>query len=600
MNAAPHAQVKKVFLGAAGLPEEQRESFLQQACQGNASLRRDVDSLLAHHLSQTVLASQPMAGGDQPSPLAQGDADRSVIGCNAESLFDTHVVLADLWEENRQILRRRLLIIAVIMGALMSISFVRLFTYNLAVWGYVGRAVCLSVDLAIVAVLSRKRDVSLVHLRWIEVLGMVNVGLLVTIIDVRMMFEQAGLGDAPTLISVSNWYYFTWSLLILIYGIFMPNTWQRASAILMTAACIPYLVTFLTDRWDPRVSVLLDEDDFGMPIPVTFVAAMVSIYAAHIIHGARLAASQHQRLAQYRLTKLIGVGGMGQVYEAEHVLLKRKCAIKVIQPERSLDPQALRRFEREVQATAKLTHPHTIEVYDYGQNKEGVFFCAMELLPGMNLRELVKESGPLPLGRVVHFLRQACGALTEAHASGLIHRDIKPSNIFASQRGGIQDFTKLLDFGIVRETTLPSGAELTAANAVTGTPHYMSPEQVLKPLEVDARSDLYSLGCVAYFLLTGKTPFTGASSMEVMLAHTNQTAPAVKTYREHVPADLESVVMQCLQKDPADRFQSASEMEQALSQCACASEWTQADAKAWWNDRSCRDSATGEAIENED
>jgi serine/threonine-protein kinase len=199
---------------------------------------------------------------------------------------------------------------------------------------------------------------------------------------------------------------------------------------------------------------------------------------------------------------------MGEVYLAEHVLLRRPCAVKLIRPERAGDPQALRRFEREVQATAALTHPNTVEVYDYGRADDGTFYYAMEYLRGLSLQELVARHGPLPPARAAHLLRQVCGALQEAHAGGLVHRDIKPSNVIVCQRGGVCDVAKLLDFGLVRAPCLGGGAEtLTQEGTIAGTPAYMSPEQAKGLEDLDARSDIYSLGALAYFLVTGRPPF---------------------------------------------------------------------------------------------
>src|SRR5262249_41007788 len=201
-------------------------------------------------------------------------------------------------------------------------------------------------------------------------------------------------------------------------------------------------------------------------------------------------------------------GGMGEVYRAEHLLLRRPCAIKLIRPERAGDLQNLRRFEREVQAMATLTNWHTVEVYDYGHAADGTFYYVMELLPGLTLDQLVRQYGPLPPARAVHLLRQVCVALREAHAVGLIHRDIKPSNVIVGERGGLPDVAKLLDFGLVRSVGLsPSGERVTQTGSVVGTPSYMSPEQASDSPEVDVRSDFYSLGAVAYFLLTGRPPF---------------------------------------------------------------------------------------------
>ena len=201
---------------------------------------------------------------------------------------------------------------------------------------------------------------------------------------------------------------------------------------------------------------------------------------------------------------------MGEVYLAEHQLLKRPCAIKLIRPDRAGDPRALARFEREVRTTARLSHPNTVEIYDYGRTEDGTFYYVMEYLSGLSLADLVERHGPLPPGRAIYLLRQACGALAEAHAAGLVHRDLKPANIFAARRGGLHDVAKLLDFGLVLPTAEPVAPPSSAGTAtIAGSPLYMAPEQATGDARPDARSDLYGLGAVAYYLLTGRAPFEG-------------------------------------------------------------------------------------------
>ncbi|MDP6719007.1 MAG: serine/threonine-protein kinase, partial [Pirellulaceae bacterium] len=312
------------------------------------------------------------------------------------------------------------------------------------------------------------------------------------------------------------------------------------------------------------------------------LAAFTSIYAAHLIHTVRRDAFRAKQYAQYRLKRMIGTGGMGEVYEAEHLLLKRPCAIKLIHKERYTDSKALARFEREVKATASLTHPNTIEVFDYGQMSDGTFYYVMELLPGMSLAELIECHGPLPPARAIYLLRQVCSALQEAHDRGLIHRDIKPANIFAAERGGMYDVAKLLDFGLVRETKLSSSTKLTGLNTIGGTPLYMAPEQATAYSKADARSDLYSLGCVAYHLVTGQPPFAGESAMAIILRHSSAEVEAPSRLQHGLPADVDAVIVRCLRKSPGDRFQTATELEQAFAECDCSNEWTREDARSWW------------------
>jgi serine/threonine-protein kinase len=262
---------------------------------------------------------------------------------------------------------------------------------------------------------------------------------------------------------------------------------------------------------------------------------------------------------------------MGEVYLAEHALLRRPCVIKLIRPERAGDPSSLRRFEREVQATATLTNWHTVEIFDYGHAADGTFYYVMEYLPGLNLEQLVRRDGRLPPRRVAHLLRQVCAALREAHAIGLIHRDIKPGNIITGERGGQPDVAKLLDFGLVQAPGIGGdGEKLTQECAIAGTPAYMSPEQAAGKEDLDGRSDIYSLGAVGYFLLTGQPPFVRDTAMQVIAAHLCEPVQSPDRLWPNAPADLQEVILKCLQKDPGWRFPSAADLDQALARCECA------------------------------
>ena len=289
-----------------------------------------------------------------------------------------------------------------------------------------------------------------------------------------------------------------------------------------------------------------------------------------------------EQLGPYTLQELIGSGGMGDVFLAEHRLLKRKCAIKLIRRDKSADRKMLARFEREVKATAQLTHWNTVQVYDYGCTPNGTFYYAMEYLQGLNLRQLVDEFGPLPPGRVVFILRQLCGALHEAAQQGLVHRDIKPSNIFLAERGQMYDVVKLLDFGLVRPASFGDGLIQTISCKLQGSPRFMCPEQA-RGQKPDCRGDLYSLAAVAYYLLIGRTPFEDDNPVMLVMAHATVAAPRVDTSGVPVPLDLADVVMKCLSKTPADRYQTARELQEALELCDCARDWTWPDAEVWWH-----------------
>ena len=263
--------------------------------------------------------------------------------------------------------------------------------------------------------------------------------------------------------------------------------------------------------------------------------------------------------------------------------MKRPCAIKLIRVEAQTDPLAMVRFEREVRATAKLSHPNTIDVYDYGHTEDGTFFYVMEYLPGLNLSEIVYQFGPLPAARAVHLLVQTCGALREAHETGLIHRDIKPANIFAAQRGGMFDVVKLLDFGLVRTThEAAQKGDAMGDRGLSGSIHYMAPEQADPDGQGDIRSDIYSLGATAYFLVTGDPPFRRDQIFDLLRAHQDAAVLPPSQLVENQPADVEAIILKCLAKQPEDRFQSVREMQQALSECSVAGQWNEDDARQWW------------------
>ena len=283
---------------------------------------------------------------------------------------------------------------------------------------------------------------------------------------------------------------------------------------------------------------------------------------------------------------------MGSVYRARHAMLRRPTAIKLVPPEKS-SPAALARFEREVQLTASLSHPNTVSVFDYGHTPDGVFYYAMEYLEGTDLDALVRKDGPQPPARVAHVLRQVASALVEAHGIGLIHRDIKPENIILCERGGIPDVAKVVDFGLVRDLEPASGARLTQANVLQGTPLYLSPEAIRAPDAVDARSDLYGLGAVGYYLLTGTHVFGGATTVEVCSHHLHTLpVPLSERLGRPVPRGLERLVLACLEKEPARRPASAACLRDALADLDDVGPWGEKEARAWWErwqqDRSAR------------
>jgi eukaryotic-like serine/threonine-protein kinase len=301
-----------------------------------------------------------------------------------------------------------------------------------------------------------------------------------------------------------------------------------------------------------------------------------------VIYGLRAKVRETRRLGQYVLERKIGEGGMGQVYRARHGMMRRPTAIKLLRPDRAAEVD-LSRFEREVQLTARLTHPNTITIFDYGRTHDGVFYYAMELLDGATLQRIVAVAGAQPAGRVVRILTMVCGALGEAHAIGLIHRDIKPANIMLCTQGGERDVVKLLDFGLVKGFEVGRDVTLTGASVIVGTPQYMAPESILAPGTVDARADIYAVGAVAYYLLAGVDVFDGKSIMEVCGQHLHEEPTPLSARGLAIPAELEAVVLACLNKDPGRRPQNALELRRRVEACP-VEPWDDDKALAWWRE----------------
>jgi serine/threonine-protein kinase len=455
-------------------------------------------------------------------------------------------------------------------------------------------AITISALVGIIALLWSRWPVPLACLKALE-LGM--IGMLagrVAIVQYRMMLLYSLSGD-PMLaqLTMKNVVLLT-SILILTYGLYVPKSWRRAALVVGPLALLPFVTLlaltlrhpeamgWLVRGWrkseTPRLLL------FSFDAVILLILAIGSTFGARAISRLRRQVAEARQLGQYRLRRRIGAGGMGEVYLAEHQLLKRPCAVKLIRPGYVADRHALEQFEREVRLTATLSHPNTVEVYDYGRADDGTYYYVMEYLPGLNLAELVERHGPLPPARVVYLLRQVCGALREAHAAGLIHRDIKPSNIIAARRGGMADVAKLLDFGLVRPVARARVAHLSEEGQILGTPLFMSPEQATGARELDERSDIYSLGAVAYHLLTGHPPFDEEDGIRLLIAHARDPVVPPSLVRAGIPEDLERVVLRCLAKDASERFPDAESLERALGECACAGDWDQARSDRWWRD----------------
>jgi hypothetical protein len=386
---------------------------------------------------------------------------------------------------------------------------------------------------------------------------------------------------------------------LLAHAVHVPSTWQW-TAVLGAGLAVPLLIGTWTilNPMDPRLvaasaatadSVQRSATSIvaiGMASVVTWwlVIACTACAASSVIYGLRHEVRAARQLGQYTVEGKIGEGAMGIVYRANHAMLRRPTAVKVLLPER-VGASGLARFEREVRATARLAHPNTVTIYDYGRTADGLFYYAMELLDGASLAEVVELTGPMPSGRVTHILHQVAGALAEAHEVGIIHRDIKPANIMLTEQGGAADVAKVVDFGLVKTPEGLQGTAKTADNAIIGTPLFLAPEAIAGRGGDGAARDLYALGCVGYYLLTGQAVFSGQTMVEICAAHLGQQPdrPSARLGTP-VPVDLEDLLLALLAKQVADRPPSAAVVAQRLESCGCFGSWSQADARGWWRD----------------
>ncbi|HVL35703.1 MAG TPA: protein kinase [Burkholderiales bacterium] len=308
---------------------------------------------------------------------------------------------------------------------------------------------------------------------------------------------------------------------------------------------------------------------------VVFGALVIAVFVAlgSAFSVIRLRRESGRRLGAYRLERLIGQGGMANVYLARHDLLKRPTAVKLLKPARATD-EMIARFEREVQLASSLTHPNTVEIFDYGRTRDGLFYYAMEYLEGQTVAELVGRSGPLPAARAIHLLRQVCAALAEAHGRGIVHRDIKPENIMVCRYGGVEDFVKILDFGLVKHMTEKHSRDLTRTLRILGTPQYMAPERLRDPADVDARADIYAVGAVGFFMLTGRKLYEAADDLSLTSKILNEEPPrAADLAPAPVPLELDLILTACLEKNRALRPQRIADVAEALAALAVEHRW---------------------------
>ena len=345
------------------------------------------------------------------------------------------------------------------------------------------------------------------------------------------------------------------------------------------SALVPEVAAF----WEAQAGTSVGQAIIDQTIAIGVLGA-VSVYVTRTLYTMRRQLHAASRLGNYVIEGEIGKGGMGRVYKAHHAMIRRPTAVKVMEAQAARSPEALARFEREVQLSATLSHPNTITIYDFGRSEDATFYYVMEYLDGVDLQRLVEKYGPLPAERTAYILKQVCGSLAEAHSRGIIHRDLKPSNIFLTERGGLHDFVKVLDFGLAKQMRSdPDDVKLTQVGSVFGTPLFMAPETAAEH-EVDHRADQYSIGCVAYWMLTGRPPFEGTSPYDVIAKHLKvDPRPPSEVSELSITKALDSIILKCLAKSAGDRFPDMHGLANALERLDFDEPWSDDRAREWWS-----------------
>ena len=379
------------------------------------------------------------------------------------------------------------------------------------------------------------------------------------------------------------------AILILVFSMISPAAPRTMLSASLVAASMDPLVTWIAyQRGLPALPPLMTVLHY---LP-NYICAFVALVPWRVIQKLGRRLREAQDLGSYQLVELLGHGGMGEVWRAEHRLLARSAAVKLVRPEvlgagNDTDTRViLRRFEREARATASLSSPHTIQIFDFGMTNDGNFYYVMELLSGRDLESLVREFGPLPSERAVFLLRQICHSLADAHARGLVHRDIKPANVYTCRMGLEYDFIKVLDFGLVKLKDRELGQQttmMTVDHRTTGTPAYMAPEIILGEADVDRRADVYALGCVMYYLLTGQLVFEADTAIKMLMQHVQATpVPPSQRTELPIPKEIDDLVLACLQKDPDLRPQHAQDLFRLAHTCHTCEGWTRDTSRLWW------------------
>ena len=454
-------------------------------------------------------------------------------------------------ESTRQLLRERLIIAAILIAMMITIVQV-LVSFNGSFWSTatLARLAVISCLAGIVALLNWRPSLSLNQLRWIEILVVIvplAEVLLIQHLETTRLIEIGKPYQVPTLmVSIGG----VVCLFVATYAMFIPSNWRRTAVVGLVSAVLP---TILTAVQFTNVTGLREIEYPGFATPfLLFTTAMVATVAAHFVRTIRHDAESARQYGQYHLTTEIGRGSMGIVYQAEHRMLKRPAAIKLIRADRAASKQAVARFEQEVQLSATLSHWNTVQIYDYGRTASGDFFYVMEFLQGKTLAQRLAADGPMKPELAVDIIRQICNGLEEAHAKALVHRDLKPANIFLTSCGSQSNLVKILDFGLATNHTSPN-----QDRSVSGSPPYMPPEQIRGDL-ADGRSDIYSIGCMLYECVKGQPLFNGDSISDVFDQHL-RSHPKLELLPE-LANDLKPIIEKCIAKQPSDRYQSVASL----------------------------------------
>ena len=479
--------------------------------------------------------------------------------------------LVDVQELLRRRLRFILLVVAAFLAGFFSLGVVARWTHFrslpqhvLTDPPYFGVYLVIAVVFATTGALLTRRHPSLRALRAIEGVTWLSTTTTLAALTIAILSSYDETFFAKIWLPLAMGFSVPGATFIILYGVFIPNSWRRC-AVFITLIAILFTVPDALALVRHGTLIPGGAGYLVLKAMIISMFAVIAIYGAHRLEVLTQDALAARMVGPYTLKKSLGEGGMGEVYLAEHQLLRRPCAVKLIRPDQAGDESSLARFEREVQATAALTHPNTVHIYDYGRADDGSFFYAMEYLPGTSLEQLIARDGPLPPERAIHFLLQLCGALGEAHSHGLIHRDIKPGNVIVCERGGIPDVVKLLDFGLVMPVVAGVGeGRLTVAGTIVGSPEFMSPEQCGGAEELTPASDIYSVGALGYFLLTGQSPFAGRAPLHMLAAHLYEEPSSLIAAGVVVPSTLAAALMRCLAKIPDERFPDVATLAEAL------------------------------------